>query len=153
MADEVGGQALEPKRAPPQDFYKIKNLHAIDFCGLSSDHHNLIRATFLNSLRIGNDWFKLIDQNAYYKKYATFIEDLIARSTIRYGELDDETIIGWCMHQRGIVHYVWVKKEAHRKGVATSLMPKEFNTMTHVTHKVLNIWAKKFPEVKFDPFY
>ena len=121
---------------------------------LPKDFRNLIMGPFLNSLRYGNDLFKLIDKDSYFTSYAQYIELLMKRklTAIKLAMLSDETILGWCMYEEKTVHYVWVKEHQRRNGIAKSLLPKEFDTITHITNKGINIWVNKFPEVKFNPW-
>lgn len=121
---------------------------------LPEEFKNLVIAPFLNSLRYGNDLFKLIDKDAYYKSYGKYIELLMKRpqAQVKLAMLSDETVLGWSLYEPNTLHYVWVKKEVRRQGIGRSLLPKEFDTITHITNKGISIWINKYPEVKFDPF-
>lgn len=121
---------------------------------LPEEYKNLIIAPFLNSLRYGNDLFKLIDKDSYYANYARYIEALLKRdkSVVKMAVLSDETVMGWCLSEDKTVHYVWVKKEARRKGIGRALLPKEFSRISHITNKGINIWVNNFPEVSFNPW-
>lgn len=121
---------------------------------LQRDYKNLVLAPFLNSLRYGNDLFKLIDKDAYYASYTKYIETLLQRPDclIKFAMLSDDTVLGWCLFQDKTVHYVWVKEHQRRQGIAGSLVPKNFEVITHITNKAINIWVNKFPEVRFDPW-
>lgn len=121
---------------------------------LPKDFKNLIMGPFLNSLRYGNDLFKLIDKDSYYSSYAKYIELLLQRpnTRLKIAVLSDETVLGWCMFENTVVHYIWVKEHQRRQGIARSLLPREFDTITHITNKGINIWVNKFPEVRFDPW-
>lgn len=145
----MGDKQLGQERGE-EDSYKIISGHISSF---GPEYKNLIIAPFLNSLRYGNDLFKLVEQEAYYKNYAKYIELLINRpnTKIRMAKLSDNTVLGWSIMEDKTLHYVWVKKEQHRQGIATALV-KEFDTISHITHKGINIWAKKFPNVRFNPF-
>lgn len=134
-----------------EEKYKIISYPAIE---LPKELLPLIIAPFLNSLRYGNDLFKLIDQEAYYEAYKRYIDSLLSRtfSVVRLAQLDDDTMLGWSLSENKTVHYVWVKKEARRQGIGKSLLPQDFDTMTHVTRVVLNIWPTKFPQVRLNPF-
>lgn len=133
------------------DSYKIRKFKATD---LPNDFRNLIIAPFKNSLRYGNDLFKLIDRDAYYEAYDKYIHILLGRpdSIITLAILDDETVLGWCLYERDVIHYVWVKKEVRRQGIGISLLPKTFNVISHVTNIGINIWVNKFPNVRLNPF-
>lgn len=123
---------------------------------LPSDHKNIIIAPFLNSLRYGNDLFKLIDKDSYYDSYGKYIEALLNKINVRItiAMLDDDSILGWCLwdwvEPNNILHYVWVKKEARRQGICKAILP-EFDMFTHITNVGINIWTKN-PEWRFNPF-
>lgn len=153
MANELGDTKLEPKTDVSQE---VENYKIVLYSGpkLPPEFKNLIIAPFLNTLRYGNDLFKLIDKDAYYSTYSKYIEHLLDRptTTIYMAVLDDETVLGWSMVGYKAVYYVWVKKEVRRNGIGRSLLPKEFDTITHITNTGINIWVSKFPEVRFNPF-
>jgi len=115
---------------------------------------NVIIAPFMNSLRYGNYMFKLIDKQAFYRAYKIYIDMLLSRpeSVIKMALLNDDTVLGWSLFENKTLHYIWVKKEVRRQGIGKSLLPKEFDKISHITNKGLNIWVSKFPEVRFDPF-
>lgn len=146
----MGNQVLDAK-ADESEKYKIITIPASQ---LPIDHKNLIIGPFLNSLRYGNDLFKLIDQDDYYSHYAKYIDSLLARptSTIKMAVLDDDTVLGWSLLDHKLVHYIWVKKEVRRQGIGKSLLPKEFDTITHITRVGINIWVSKYQHVRFNPF-
>lgn len=144
----MGNTDLDLK-ANESESYKVVSHHGN---ALPEEYRNVIIAPFLNSLRYGNDYFKLIDQDCYYTAYGKYIEGLLRCSAINIAFLDDKTIIGWCLYNVDIVHYVWVKSESRRQGVGRSLLPKDFKYFTHMTNKGINIWVNKFPEKGFNPF-
>jgi hypothetical protein len=153
MANAVGSEELESKTNVPEEIetYQIISFNAKD---LPETYKNVVVAPFLNSLRYGNDLFKLIDKDVYYSTYAKYIELLLSRpkSVVKLAMLDDDTILGWSLFEAKILHYVWIKKEQRRLGIAKSLLPKEFDTISHITNKGLSIWVSKYPSLKFNPF-
>lgn len=151
MADQVGHQEMESGSNESQERYRLDLYPGSQ---IPSDFRNLIIAPFLNSLRYGNDLFKLIDKDAYYFSYGRYIELLLQRPStqVKFAILDDETVLGWCLTEGKILHYVWVKKEVRRQGIARALMPKSFDTISHITNKGIHIWVNHYPGAKFDPF-
>jgi hypothetical protein len=148
----MGSETLEPTSSgAKEERYRLISYIAPE---LPPDFKNLIIAPFLNSLRYGNDLYKLIDKDAYYLKYAKYVELLLTRSTcvIKLAILNDDTVLGWCLAEGKAVHYVWVKKEVRRQGICQALLPKSFDTISHITNKGINIWINHFPNVRFDPF-
>lgn len=154
MADQMGGKNLESTSKGTKKVesgYVIKT-HAANV--LPDEYKNLIKAPFLNSLRYGNDLYKLIDKEAYFTSYGNYIEHLLKRprSMVSLAVLDDGTILGWSLYEGSTLHYVWVKKEVRRQGIAKELLVNKVNTISHITNTGINIWVNKMPEVIFNPF-
>ena len=151
MANKVGSEALEPtSKGIKEERYRLVPYKGIE---IPPDFKNLVIAPFLNSLRYGNDLFKLIDKDAYYFSYGKYIELLLQRpnTQVKFAILDDDTILGWCISEDKTLHYVWVKKEVRRQGIAQALMPK-FDVISHITNRGINIWVNHYPQVRFNPF-
>ena len=124
-----------------------------------SPYKNMIYSYFMSSLRSGNSWFKEIEATVYKDVYHRVIESLLSRSlsTIRLAVLPDDpdTCIGWSLSENEkTVHYVFVKSgiDARRRGIGTDLLPKDFETLTHLTKNGICLWKNKFPQAKFNPF-
>lgn len=152
MADEVGSKELEfAANEPEEDHYKV-----VAYLGshLPKEFYNLIQATFKNHLRTGLDIYKLIDQDHFYEAYGKIVEALLNRpkAVIRIAMLKDRTVLGWSLSEDLTLHFVWVKKEQWHQGIGTALVPKGFDTITHLTNRGLNIWANKYPKARFKPF-
>lgn len=147
----MGDKKLELETVEVEKSYVVKEYEPIH---MPLDRINLIRAPFLNSLRSGNDWYKLIDNDHYFAIYPKVIEALLLRPKIkvRFAELKDQTILGWCMYEDSLVHYIWVKSELRRQGIGQSLLPKEFDSVSHLTNKALRLWTQHYPHVRFTPF-
>lgn len=147
----MGVKELEPKTDEANEVYRLKVYPATS---LPEDMRNLVIAPMLNSLRYGNDMFKLIDKAAYYNTYSKYVKILLSRPTcaVKMAILSDDTVLGWSLFEGKTLHYVWVKKEVRRQGIGRSLLPEVFDTISHVTNVALNIWVHKYPEAKFDPF-
>src|SRR6185312_6623205 len=123
--------------------------------GLPAQYHNLILSKWLRSLKFGNDYFRLIDNDAYFKTYGLFIKSILARlnCVVKLSVLSDDhdIVLGFCVYEGSAVHYVHVHKDYRRIGVGSALLPKEFLYITHLTKQALQIW-NKYPDVKFNPF-
>lgn len=150
----MGDKKLEPETEKLEEVESSYRIVYHQGSKLPPDYKNLIVAPFLNSLRYGNDLYKLIDKDAYFLNYAKYIEVLLNRpmAIVKLATLKDETVLGWSLVEHKTVHYIWVKREVRRQGIGRSLLPKEFNTISHITHKGINIWVKHFPDVGFNPW-
>lgn len=123
---------------------------------LPKAYEAMIFNKFLLSLRYSNEFFKLIEQKAYFKAYEDFIRRLMYRPDcfVRLAVLSDDhdVVLGWCLTEPNCVHYVYVNRENRRLGIAKSLIKDPFETFTHLTKTALLLWSSKFPEAKFNPF-
>jgi GNAT superfamily N-acetyltransferase len=153
MADEMGHQILDQTTDEPEI---ESNYILIRYAGnqVPSSLISLIKAPFLNSLRYGNDYFKVIDKEAYFPNYEKYIEIILSKPStlVKLAVLKDETVLGWSIFENKTVHYVWVKKELRRQGIGKSLLPEEFDTITHLTRVGMSIWASRYPYVRFNPW-
>lgn len=138
----------------PQTSYKIKVYKNIS--ELPDSYRSFILARWLRSNRYGNDMFKLTQSDPYYESYSLFIMNILKRKkiNIRIAVLDDDedVALGWCVDEGDILHYVYIKPEVRRAGIARSMVPKNIKTITHITHTGLSIWQEKLPKINFNPF-
>jgi hypothetical protein len=123
---------------------------------LPTSYENLIYARWMRTLRYGNDYFKLIHPDSYYAAYQVYIRSLLARPTavVKLAVLTStpDDVLGWSLSEGNTLHYVHVQKDARRIGLGTSLIPKDLDTITHITKTGMLIWSSKWPKVKFNPF-
>lgn len=119
--------------------------------------HNFIIATWLRGLRYGNDWYGMIEQDAYFSKYHEFIELLLnnGQPKIRVACLksDDSVILGYSVTRNNdeILDFMFVKKAWRMIGIAKSIVPQSIKRVTHVTKIGVSLMKKK-PEILFNPF-
>jgi hypothetical protein len=123
---------------------------------LPDSYRNVILSRWLRSLRQYNDYFKLIDKNAYFDVYEKYIKLIIYRpnTVIRLAVLkdDQDVVLGWSIIEGTILHYVHVPELWRGKGISDLLIPKDIKCCTHVTKYWLNMWQKKYKHVIFNPF-
>ena len=119
-------------------------------------YKGMVYSGWLNSLRYNNDLFKLIDSDAYYKTYATYITSILKRpySRLRIAVLsdDEDVALGWSVDEADILHYVYVPKDYRKRGIGKSLIPEGIKQFSHITTIGLSIWTTKYPSLKFNPF-
>lgn len=135
------------------DSYKIIRSPASE---LTEQYRPMVYSKFLRSNRHGNDWFKLIDQDAYYSAYRSYIASLLARplAMISLAVLfdDPDVVLGWALTENKILHFVYVNKDNRQIGVARALIRDPFDTFTHLTKTGLFLWQSKFLDAVFNPF-
>jgi hypothetical protein len=130
----------------------------IPFLGtnLPSQYTNLILSKWLRTLRYGNDFFKLVDSDSYFKSYDKYIKAILSRpgTIVRLAVLSDEpdTALGFSVSEDHTIHYIWCHKDNRNLGIGNSLIPFKVDYITHLTKTGMAIWNKKYPTAKFDPF-
>jgi GNAT superfamily N-acetyltransferase len=123
---------------------------------LPDTYRNMIFSKWLRSLRYGNDYYKLIDQEVYFTTYHIYIENLLSRpnAVVRLAALteDQDVALGFSVARDNVLDYVHVQRDYRRTGIGTSLVPKGIDTITHLTKIGAGLWSLKLPQAKFNPF-
>lgn len=151
---------LATKKMPSKETVKpLKSSYSVvPYQGqsLPESYKNLVYAKWLRSLRYGNDYFKLIDSDSYFKAYHKYIEHLLSRPSliVRFAVLteDPDVVLGFSVSEGTTLHYVHVHMDNRRLGIGRSLVPFEVKTITHITKIGLSIWNAKMPHAVFNPF-
>lgn len=119
-------------------------------------YKNMIYSKWLRSLRYGNDYFRLIDADSYYRSYNIYIESILKRSNllIRLAVLTDnhDVVLGFSVIEEDILHYCHTHKDIRRQGIARSLVKLPINFITHLTKTGMIIWNAKLTNAAFNPF-
>lgn len=130
----------------------------ISFVGtqLPDSYRNMIYSKWMRSLKHGNDYYQLIDNDSYYSTYRAYIDVLLAKPgcVVKLAVLteDHDVCLGFSVSRGDILDYVHVHKDMRKQGIATALVPKDFKWITHLTKIGLSIWGSKLQNVKFNPF-
>ena len=115
----------------------------------------LIYATWLKGLRHANDHFELIQNTAYFKHQHALISSILDNfdTTVKIACLkeDPSVILGYCVFNGPVLHWVFVKKAWRKIGLARDLVPKDIKIVTHVT-KVGRDLLQKSPGIEFNPY-
>lgn len=123
---------------------------------LTPSDKSFILSTFLKGLKFGSDFFKEIDNDAYFKNYQKIIESLISqpKTEVKVACLteDPDVILGYSIHDKdgSTVHFVFVKSAWRGVKIAKALVPKTATTATHITKIGLSLVRKR--GIKFNPF-
>lgn len=133
--------------------YKVLAYRGAD---LPDEYRGILFAGWLRSFRHGNDYFRLVVPDKYYKTYHRYISTILENpeTTVRLAVLSDDkdVVLGFSVSRGGILDYVYVNKDQRRQGIAKSLLPPEVDTITHLTKTALTIWGSKYGDWKFNPF-
>ena len=123
----------------------------VSFRPAAETDHSFIFATWLRGLYYGNAFFRQIDKEEFFPVYSRTIQNLIFKPTaeIKIACLKDEpdTILGYSLYEElpplSILHWVFVKPEWRKVGIAQALMPKEVNTITHIVDSICQLKRKE----------
>lgn len=145
--------------------YSIISFHGWE---LPPQYHNVIYSKWLRSLRHGNDYFKLVDAEAYYSTYRRYIEKILSlpETVVRLAVIadDHDVVLGFSVSRKNILDYIHVLRirteiptglaisDYRRHGIGAHLLPPGIDTFTHLTKTALTIWGSKFQHWKFNPF-
>ena len=134
--------------------YKIIQMPGRDLPG--GDVQGYVYAYWLRSLRHSNDFFKLIDPQAYWNTYKDFIAALLGKpeTVVRLATLadDPDVLLGFAVHRGPVLDYVFVHRDQRKNGIGSRLVPPGIDTITHLTKIGLSIWGSKHGSWKFNPF-
>lgn len=127
---------------------EIKNLISVR-PGQDTDH-NFIYATWLRGLYYGNSFFKLSDKNEFMERYELVIQNLLFRASVetRVACLneDPDAIIGYSLVENfpefSALHWVFVKPEWRKAGVASDLIPDSVSAVTHIVDSICQLKLK-----------
>ena len=151
----MGNQELETK---PNDEQAISTYSIVSYPAkhLPDAYRNMIFSKWQRSLRFGNDYFKLIDSDAYFSAYQRLITLILNKpeTVVKLAVLteDQDVVFGFSVFRGNTLDYIHVHKDVRKQGIATSLYPKDTDTITHLTTIGMAIWTAKIPTVLFNPF-
>lgn len=128
----------------------------IDFRPARPSDASFILATWLRGLRFGNSWYKLIDNEVYFKVYHAVLEALLSKPTISIKVAclkdDPEVILGYSVYEGTRLHWVHVKLAWRNIGIAKALVPDETKSVSHLTEVGRSIFMKRRDKWSFNPF-
>lgn len=134
-----------------------------DFVGLYNirdavdSDKNFVMASFLNGLYYGDSWFSEIPKDIFMDNYKKVIQFLVDSPTVAIKIAclpeDPNVIIGYSLLSSDYmtIHWVYVKKNWRKKGIAKSLLPSNSDTVTHLS-ELGRILMKKYKNMIFNPF-
>lgn len=119
-----------------------------------TDDVSFIYATWLRGLYHGNSWFREIDPGAYFKTYHSVLEFILfkrkdVKCSVAVLKEDPNIILGYCVTEPTILHWIFVKKPWRKMGIAKALLPEDIKTVTHLTKVGKAIKPKEWG---FNPF-
>lgn len=121
-----------------------------------STDESFVYSTWLKGLYYGNDWFKEIERDTYFKKYHQVIENVLSRPnvSIRCACLkeDPDVILSYAVLEKNDVeytlHWIFTKSGWRKLGLSKLILPE----VSHVSTLTKVGRAIKPAQWKFDPF-
>lgn len=121
-----------------------------------SAYVNLIKSRWIRNYKKDNDFMRLVYPPAYYIAYGAYVDGVLKKPStiVRLAVLeeDNDVVMGFSVMDSSTLHYVHVPKGYRRQGIGRLLVPEYIEYFTHLTKIGVQIWHKKFPKAKFNPF-
>lgn len=119
---------------------------------------NFIYSTWLKGLYYGNNWFREIDKETYFKHYSQIIQHILMRPNVYVNTAclkdDIEVILAYSvLEATGMdttLHWVFTKASWRDLGIAKKLIPANVTTCSHLTKVGRSLKPKEW---KFNPFF
>lgn len=139
---------MEPNSGKPSDILLVRDAVPSDL--------NYVFATFLKGLYHGNEWYRQMDKETYFTESRKWLSMLIVEGAqIKIACLLDEpdTFVGYSILSPNFqtVHWVHVKKDWRKLGVARMLLPAYPAFYSHYTELGKSL-AFKIEGIRFNPF-
>lgn len=153
VGDALGVEGVQPEATQPQGTSVV----ILKITGdLTPPFLNLILSRWKNSLRNGNDYFKLASPIPFHRAYDYYVRDLLNRPNcrVRLAVLSDDqdVVLGFSVTRGSTLDYVHVLSDFRRQGIGKLLVPPGIDTITHLTRTGLTIWGSKYPKWSFNPY-
>lgn len=123
------------------------------------DARSLIFATWLKSYQNSSLFAKGIPRETFFAQHHKVIERILERAEVRLAVLPDDpsVVFGWSVTEPGCVHYVYVKPDFRRYGIARALLahvagePWRYSHSTYILRDLRE--NKVIPDtVIYDPY-
>ena len=120
------------------------------------DAKSLIYATWLRSYEHSSPMAKHIPRAVFFKHHHAVLDGILSRNpTVRLAVMPDDpsVVFGWAVSEGSKLHYLYVKPDFRKYGIAKALLadlPRPF-TFTHYTY-ILRDLEKHLQGCTFNPY-
>lgn len=96
---------------------------------------NFILDSWLKTLRVNNELYRLIDKEIYKAVYPKIVHNLVHTCITKVACLkeDEDVIIGYACHSDETLHWVFVKNQWRGLGIMKDLLPQSLEFVSHTT--------------------
>lgn len=134
----------------------MKKSDLIAYRDLKPEDEPFIYATWIQGYQGGQKWFRKTPRKIFWEKYKPVIEILLKTQSTKIACLQKEpdVIIGYSVFKEDLVHWIHVKENWRKIGIAKDLLPANFSQVSHLTHVAYEILytQRKYPHIIFNPF-
>jgi hypothetical protein len=111
----------------------------------------LIYQSWMMGLYYGNTWYQNIEPNVFYARYRRILDYLVKKSHTRCAVLkeDPDVVIGYSVIEKDKLHWIFVKSDWRRYGLAKMLLSPDIKYVTHLTKLGKHLKPREWI---FDPF-
>lgn len=120
------------------------------------DARSLVYSTWLRSYEHSSPMTKQIPRKVFFAEHHKILDGIFARNpTVRMAVMpeDPSVVFGWAVYEPGTLHYVYVKPDFRKHGIARALLadlPRPF-AYSHWTY-ILRDLEKHLAECQFNPY-
>ena len=126
---------------------------------LPAQYTNMVYSKWLRSQRYGNDYFRLIDSDSYYKAYQKHVAYVLSHPScvVKLAVLadDEDVVLGFAILRDHVVDYCHTQRDYRRIGICRALLGDLGDgtgwTISSVTKIAMLLWCKA-PKAIFNPF-
>lgn len=131
------------------------NLGLVKIRSYEPDDKNFIYTSWLRGLRFGNDFFREIDSDVYYREMQKTVDTILALKDTKVDVAclieDPRVILGYVVNRPDVLDWVFVKLPWRRMGVARTLLKdKEIKFVSNIT--IVGDKIRKKKGWVFNPF-
>ena len=121
--------------------------------GPKEEDEAFVFATWLQQIASNTRWRNGIDKTQFFK-YREIIAAILRKPTITVTVCclkdDLDIIVGYSVYEKlptdTILHFVYVRSDWQRQGIARDICPKHITVITHLTKIGERIWSKMVPK-------
>lgn len=121
---------------------------------LRDDERHMVFSDWIRSYRRGSVDVAGVDPARFHVGMDRRVRRLLASSIVNVAVHSDvpDSVLGWCCASGEVIHYVYVKSDARRHGIATELV---MGTAPHArfhSHRTYTLRDIELGPLTFDPF-
>lgn len=122
---------------------------------------NFVYACWLRSYKDSSPISKFIERKSFFPAYQKILDRILAnpdtKVCVACKDDDEDLLYGFIVFAPKLVHFVYVKEDFRRFGIARRLSEQipdlQDCIATHLTKDLLDLWTAKKTSIQFNPFF